>query len=544
MIRSDLLVLGAGIAGCSAALRAADLGADVVLVAKDPLGESNTAWAQGGIIGLPPEEAGDSPALLAEDIERAGAGLCRPEAVALLAAQGPRLCRDFLWQRLGVPFDTGDRGEPEPTAEAAHSARRIFHVKDATGLAIQRALSEAARAHPRIRVLEGRMLVDLITSPHHWRDPRQVYDSMKCWGAYLFDEAGGGVEMALARRTILATGGLGYLYLHTTNPESATGDGLAAAYRATVRIVNCEYMQFHPTSLYVPNKPRTLLTEALRGEGAHLVSRRGDRFMRRFHPDPMELAPRDQVSRAIFHELAATGEPCVYLDLAPVAARLDLEARFPTVLAACRAEGIDPARQPIPEVPAAHYFCDGVLVDLDGRTSMDGLFAAGEVACTGLHGANRLASTSLLEGLLWGHRAAEAAVAECPSRPVPDAAGFAPWVVPPRMEEPDPLLIDQDWSQIRETLWNYAGIVRTQARLERAREDMGYLYHRIEAFYRGSRLTRGLLELRSGIICARLILKAAQLNPESRGCPYRVDQAVDGRGGLAYRAAIPRGRRS
>ena len=523
MIQSDVLVLGGGIAGCSAALRAADLGADVVLVAKDPLGESNTAWAQGGIIGLPPEEAGDSPSLLAEDIEKAGAGLCKPEAVKLLAECGPPLCREFLWRRLGVPFDTTGSGEPEPTAEAAHSARRIFHVKDATGLAIQRTLSEAARSHPRIKVLEGRMLVDLLTSPHHWLDPRLVYDSMKCWGAYLFEESSGAVEMVQAKRTVLATGGLGYLYLHTTNPGSSTGDGLAAAYRATVRIVNCEYMQFHPTSLYVPTKPRTLLTEALRGEGAQLVNRRGERFMRRFHPDTMELAPRDQVSRAIFHELAVTGEPCVFLDLAPVAARLDLEERFPTVMAACRAEGIDPARQPIPVVPAAHYFCGGVLVDLDGHTSMEGLLAAGEVACTGLHGANRLASTSLLEGLLWGHRAAEAAVQEGRNLSLPDPAGFAPWVVPPRTEEPDPLLLDQDWSQIRETLWNYAGIVRTQARLERAREDMGYLYHRIEAFYREAKLTRELLELRSGIICARLILKAALLNPESRGCHYRVD---------------------
>ncbi|MBI4912294.1 MAG: L-aspartate oxidase [Acidobacteria bacterium] len=523
MMDAEVLVLGAGIAGCSAALRAADLGAQVLLAAKDPLGQSNTAWAQGGIIGLPPEREGDSPGLLASDIEEAGAGLCRPEAVRLLAEAGPPLCRDFLWKRLGVPFDLGLDGEPESGAEAAHRARRIFHVKDATGLAIQTALTEAVRAHPRIEVLEGRMLVDLLTTPHHGQDPRQVYDPMRVWGAYLFDAATGRVASARARRTILATGGLGYLYLHTTNPAGATGDGLAAAYRATARIVNCEYVQFHPTALYVPNRPRALLTEALRGEGARLVNRRGERFMARYQPEALELAPRDQVSRAIFHEMAASGEPCVYLDLAPVAEHHDLERRFPTVVAACRAEGIDPWRQPIPVVPAAHYFCGGVLVDLDGRTSLEGLYAAGEVACTGLHGANRLASTSLLEGLLWGHRAAEAAVSEAREARPPGPEVLAPWVTPPESEEPDPLLLDQDWSQIRETLWNYAGIVRTRARLERAREDMGYLYHRIEAFYRGARLTRSLLELRSGIICARLILKAAQLNDESRGCHYRVD---------------------
>ena len=414
-------------------------------------------------------------------------------------------------------------GAPEPGAEAAHSARRIFHVKDATGLAIQSALSRAVREHPRIQVLENRALVDLLTTPHHSLDPRRVYDPLQVWGAYLYDEAADRVEMAVAKRTVLATGGLGYLYLHTTNPHSATGDGLAAAYRATVRIVNCEYIQFHPTALYVPTKPRTLLTEALRGEGAHLVTRSGERFMAKYHPDHMELAPRDQVSRAIFHELAASGDSCVFLDLRPVAAKVDLDARFPTVMAACRAEGLDPFRQPIPVVPAAHYFCGGVWVDLEGRTSMPGLHAAGEVACTGLHGANRLASTSLLEGLLWGHRAAEAAVEEGRGQRLPEPASLAPWVAPRHVEEPDPLLIDQDWSLIRETLWNYAGIVRTRARLERAREDMGYLYHRIEAFYREAKLSRELLELRSGIICARVILKAALLNPESRGCHYRVD---------------------
>ncbi|WP_306589769.1 L-aspartate oxidase [Geothrix sp. 21YS21S-4] len=522
-VPADLLVLGAGIAGCAAALRAADLGASVVLVAKDELGATNTAWAQGGIIGLPPEEEGDSPELLAADIEAAGAGLCRPEAVRLLAEEGPALCRSFLWERLGVPFDLGMGGTPDPTAEAAHSARRIYHAKDATGLAIQIALSAAVRAHPNIRVREGLCLVDLITSPHHCVKPVRVYEPIQVHGAYLFDPAMGEVEGLLARRTMLATGGLGYLYLHTTNPPSATGDGLAAAYRANARIVNCEYVQFHPTALHVPGKPRTLLTEALRGEGAWLVNRRGERFMEKYAPEQLELAPRDVVSRAIFQEMAASGEANVYLDLAPVAAHLDLDAHFPTVMAACRAEGIDPSRQPIPVVPAAHYFCGGVLVDLDGRTSLPGLYAAGEVACTGLHGANRLASTSLLEGLLWGFRGAEAAVAELAAVGEPDPTDLAIWRMPEDPEEMDPLLIDQDWGLIRSTLWNYAGIVRTGARLQRAKADLHYLAHRIERFYHESRLSRELLELRSGILCARLILNAALQNPESRGCHYRVD---------------------
>jgi L-aspartate oxidase len=518
---ADVLVLGGGIAGCSAALRAADLGASVTLVAKDGLGVSNTGWAQGGIVGLPPEGFGDSSGLLAKDISAAGAGLCRPEAVQLLAEQGPKLCHDILWERLNVPFDEGANGEPDPTAEAAHSARRIYHAKDATGAAIQARMSEAVKKHPRIRVLEDLCLVDLITTPHHSDDITDIYDPIRVHGAYLFNGTRGEVETCLAKRTILATGGLGYLYLHTTNPPSATGDGLAAAFRANARIVNCEYVQFHPTSLYIPNKPRSLLTEALRGEGAHLVNRKGERFMKKYAADQMELAPRDVVSRAIFQEMAASGEPCVFLDLRPVAARIDIESHFPNILAICRAEELDPLKQPVPVVPAAHYFCGGVLVDLDGHTNLPGLFAVGEVACTGVHGANRLASTSLLEGLLWGFRSAEAAVRELPEVTTPNT--IRDWRLPSDAENTDPLLIDQDWVNIRTTLWNYAGVVRSRDRLERAYNDLGYLNHRIEAFYRGATLSRSLLELRNGLLCAKLIVKAALQNPESRGCHYRVD---------------------
>lgn len=523
MISCELLVLGAGIAGCTAALHAADLGADVVVVCKDRVGESNTTYAQGGIVGQSPEGYGDSPGLLAKDIELAGAGLCRPEAVALLAEQGPVLCRDFLWKHLGVPFDQGTDGQPAPTAEAAHSARRIYHVKDATGRAIQETLTAAIKAHPRIRLIEEHSLADLVTIPHHCRDPRKVYDPIEVCGAYLLDHGTGSVEMCLAKRTVLATGGLGYLYLHTSNPPSATGDGLAAAYRASARVVNCEYIQFHPTTLYIPHKPRRLLTEALRGEGAHLVNRKGERFMTKYAPEQMELAPRHVVSRAIFQEIAGTGDVCVFLDLKPVAERMDLDVRFPTVSAVCKAEGLDPKTQLIPVVPAAHFFCGGVAVDLDGHSNIPGLFAVGEVSCTGLHGANRLASTSLLEGLLWGFRAADAAVTECQDASPLEPESFHSWRPVSSPITPDPVLIEQDWDNIRTTLWNYAGIVRNSARLDRARGDMGHLYHRIEAFYRTAPISRSMLELRNGIICARLILKAALQNPESRGCHYRLD---------------------
>jgi L-aspartate oxidase len=518
---SDVLVLGAGIAGCTAALRAAELGFDVLLAAKGKLGDSNTAQAQGGIIGL--AHSGDSAEMLAADVEAAGAGLCRREAVALLAAEGPSLCHDFLWKQLGVPFDLElGSGYPEATAEAAHSTRRIFHVKDATGKAIQDALSERVKSHPNIKVLEGTSLVDLITVPHHSLDLRAVYGPIQVKGAYLLGPAGD-ISMAAAKRTVLATGGLGYIYQHTTNPSGATGDGLAAAYRASARIVNCEYMQFHPTALFVAGKPRKLLTEALRGEGAHLLNADGNRFMAKLEPIEMELAPRDRVCRAIFEELAQSGMPCVFLDLSPIKAKMDLEERFPTVFNACMEEGIDPRAEPVPVVPAAHYFCGGVSVDLDGRASLEGLYAVGEVACTGLHGANRLASTSLLEGLLWGYRAAKAIADECKIVNLPDVSAIRPWQPVTNPVVPDPLLIEQDWNSVRTTMWNYAGTVRTKDRLERGYSDIGYLYHRIETFYRSAPVSRSLLELRNGIACARMVVKAALQNPQSRGCHFRVD---------------------
>jgi L-aspartate oxidase len=311
--------------------------------------------------------------------------------------------------------------------------------------------------------------------------------------------------------------------MHTSNPSGATGDGLAAAYRASARILNCEYMQFHPTTLYVPQRPRKLLTEALRGEGAYLLNDTGKRFMAEFEPEEMELAPRDKVCRAIFEEMANSAKPCVYLDLSPLIKKMDLEERFPTVFSTCRAEGIDPMRELVPVVPAAHYFCGGVWVDLNGRTSLDGLFAAGEVACTGVHGANRLASSSLLEGMLWGYRAAQMAVEDCEKMAMPDVSSIRPWQPVINPVEPDSLLIEQDWASIRSTMWNYAGAVRTKDRLERGRNDIGYLYHRIEAFYRSAPISRQLLELRNGITCARLILKAALQNPQSCGCHYRID---------------------
>jgi L-aspartate oxidase len=330
----------------------------------------------------------------------------------------------------------------------------------------------------------------------------------------------------LARCTVLATGGLGQLFLHTTNPPVSTGDGFAMAFRAGLPMRNMEYVQFHPTAFFSPQEDRFLISEALRGEGAWLVNAAGERFMERYAPDKLELAPRDELARAIHEELAATGHPCVYLDLANHHREgLDLPTRFPQIHEFLRTRHIDMTRDPIPVVPAAHYACGGVLVDLVGKVpNIEGLYAVGEVSCTGLHGANRLASTSLLEGLVWGWRAGEALQQDVEagrSGGLDEVnARIPPWDSADYEDEVDPVLFRQDWNSIRYTMWNYAGIVRTKKRLKRACDDLGYLNHRIERFYRSTRLSRQLLELRNGIVTARSVAEAARRNPRSLGCHY------------------------
>jgi L-aspartate oxidase len=370
------------------------------------------------------------------------------------------------------------------------------------------------------------MAVDLITRSHHDPDPGRAYSADRVLGAYVLDEANGEVKTVLACCTVLATGGLGQIFLHTPNPTVSTGDGFAMAFRAGLPIRNLEYVQFHPTAYFSPQEERFLISEAVRGEGAWLLNAEGERFMARYAPDRMELAARDEVARAIHEELAATGHPCVYLDLAHHHRDgLDFRARFPQIHEFLAERHIDMTRDSIPVVPAAHYACGGVLVDLEGRVhGTDGLFAVGEVSCTGLHGANRLASTSLLEGLVWGWKAGAALVTEVEaggdSALDPVYARIPEWDSADYEDEVDPVLFRQDWNSIRYTMWNYAGIVRTQKRLKRASDDLGYLNHRIERFYRSTRLSRQLLELRNGIVTARSVAEAARRNPVSRGCHY------------------------
>jgi L-aspartate oxidase len=387
----DLLVIGCGIAGASLALQLAQKGLHIIVLSasKDPL-ESNSAWAQGGIVfaGL-----NDTPALLAKDIFDAGAGLCNPAAVDLLTSRGPKLVQDFLIDSIGVPFDSA------LTKEAAHSMPRILHSKDTTGRAIAESMIAAMKKEPNIELLTEHTAVDLITLSHHSEKYTDIYLPSTCVGAYVFDAAANRVKRIFAKETVLATGGLGEVYLHTSNPSDARGDGIAMAYRAGARIMNMEYVQFHPTTLYLPGKRRFLLSEALRGEGALLLNANMEPFMHRYH-EKKELAPRDVVSRAIFSEMLSSSCDHLWLDMTGKNSDW-IKDRFPLLTSTCWNNGYDLSSDPVPIVPAAHYRCGGISVDLKGCTTIERLRAIGEVSCTGLHGANRLASTSLLEGLVW-----------------------------------------------------------------------------------------------------------------------------------------------
>ena len=518
MVESDVLVIGSGIAGAIAAIRAAEKGLEVVLItkSKDP-SETTTSFAQGGIVY---RGDGDTPELLVQDILNAGGGASNPDAARILAVEGPRLVEEYLINKAGVEFDRRETGEYDLAEEGAHSVRRILHVGDRTGAVIQEALFRYMRGVPNIRLYQGHVAVDLITPEHHSRDPLDVYAPDRVIGAYALNVDDKKVHRFMARAVILATGGLGQVYLHTTNPRGATGDGFAMAYRAGARLINMEYIQFHPTAFYTEEKTTFLITEALRGEGAILKTPDGRSFMEDYH-ELGSLAPRDVVARAIHEEITQHGYPYVLLDAASYIPAEKLKTRFPTIYKKCLENGIDITKEPIPVVPAVHFACGGVKVDLFGRTILRGLYAAGEVACTGVHGANRLASTSLLEGLVFGVRAADAASRELPELESP-RYDIPEWI-DEGLEEADPALIHQDWDSLKHIMCNYVGIVRTTKRLKRAVLDLRHLWLQVEDFYRQTKLSRGLIELRNGIQTALVIARSALRNRVSRGAHFRKD---------------------
>jgi L-aspartate oxidase len=508
----DYVVIGSGIAGLTFALKAAQKGT-VAIVTKRSLFDSNTARAQGGVACVVSEE--DSFDLHIQDTLVAGAGLCNEDAVRAVVTEGPTRIAELIdW---GMHFDERDaengHRELDLGREGGHSKRRILHFHDSTGSEIESTLVRRISDHPDITVLENHMAVDFLTTG---KLGYAVQDC--CVGVYVLDEATGEVETLRSDITVLATGGCGKVYLYTTNPDVATGDGVAMAWRAGASIANMEFIQFHPTCLYHPEAKSFLISEAVRGEGAILLDHKGHRFMEKHHP-LKELAPRDIVARAIDAEMKRSGSKCVYLDITHKPAEF-VKARFPTIYETCLKYGIDITKQPIPVVPAAHYQCGGVKTDLNGETTLRGLYAIGEVASTGLHGANRLASNSLLEGLVLAHRAYE----KTSRNRKPRQEFNLPEWRPGQVQDVDELVVVyHNWDEIRRLMWDYVGIVRTTKRLQRAATRLRNLHTEIQEFYWNFKVTTELLELRNLVTVASLIVDCAQSRHESRGLHYTLD---------------------
>jgi L-aspartate oxidase len=525
MLQTDVLIIGTGIAGAAAALKLAeDPNCHITIITREPdPHESNTRYAQGGIISRGPDDSAD---LLVKDILEAGAGASLPDAARILAEEGPPLLEEVLVAASHILFDRSEGGDMQWGQEAAHSRRRILHVGDGTGNAIAHGLVAALKSKPNIQWFTNATAVDLITYPHHSRNPLDTYKPITCHGAYVFDRNKGAVHRTLAGVTVLATGGIGRIYRNTTNPPGARGDGLAMASRAGARITNAEYVQFHPTALAVPGAEGFLISEAVRGEGGILLTPEGQPFMEKYSPEWKDLAPRDVVARAIHQEMTENNFTYVLLDIASYMEADVLRGRFPNIYATCLKAGIDITREPIPVVPAAHYFCGGVQVDEWGQANIANLYAVGEVSCTGLHGANRLASTSLLEGLVWGHRAANHIVGRIGNPPHPE--NIPPWDESGLIDDRDPALIQGDMQTIQNIMWHYVGLVRSGDRLARAIRELRHLQNEIETFYRTTKLGDGLIGLRNAVEVALIIAQSAQHNRQSRGCHYRVDSVTVG----------------
>ncbi|MBD3391540.1 MAG: L-aspartate oxidase [Chitinivibrionales bacterium] len=512
----DFLVIGTGIAGLSFAIRAARFGT-VVVITKKRDSESNTNHAQGGIACV--LDPHDTPESHIQDTLATGCGLCNEEAVELLVREGPQRVKELLeW---GVPFSTDPSSNAfrhlELGREGGHTFNRIVHARDLTGKEIETSLLEQARRHRNITLHENHYAIDLITDHHLPRRSKRT----TCYGAYVLDTTRRRIFAIASRITFLATGGAGQVYLHTTNPPIATGDGLAAAYRAGAEIANMEFIQFHPTTLYHPGADSFLISEALRGYGAVLRDRAGNEFMDRYHP-MKSLAPRDVVARAVDNEIKHSGQPCVYLDVRHAPAS-KTRRRFPNIYARCRGFGIDITRDLIPVVPAAHYLCGGIRVDTNGRTSIANLYACGEVACTGVHGANRLASNSLLEAVVFSRRAAHDAGARVRGIRRILRNEIPAWDDSGTIDTEEWVLLSHNFREARSVMWDYVGIVRSDVRLERARRRLRLLEKETEDYYRRTKITPELLELRNIVTTATLIVVCAIRRHESRGLHYTTD---------------------
>lgn len=520
-IRSDVLVIGSGIAGLTFALEVAEQ-CSVVIITKKEKAESNTNLAQGGIAAVISPD--DSFELHIKDTLECGVGLCHEDAVEILVKEGPDRLKNLM--HLGVQF-TQKQGLLELGREGGHSRNRIVHAKDLTGREIERALLHRIAEHPNITVFENHISIELITE-HHLHKSIQKNSPIHCWGAYVLDVAGGRVKKFLAKCTILSTGGLGQVYRHTTNPLIATGDGFAMAYRAGAKLANMEFIQFHPTTLYDTKalegsnrQPVFLISEAVRGFGAALVTKNGQEFMQKYDARG-SLAPRDVVARAIDSELKKRGDDYVFLDLSHLNAE-KVKEHFPHIYQTCLTRyKLDITKERIPVVPAAHYSCGGVVVDLWGRTTIRNLYSCGEVSMTGVHGANRLASNSLLEAIVFSHRAGLDTKKVISSQDIsfpliPD------WDESGTFNAEEWVLIEHDRKEVQQIMWDYVGIVRSNLRLERAHRRIKLIRNEIEEYYKKTKLTEGLIELRNIALVADLIIQCAMLRKESRGLHYTTD---------------------
>lgn len=512
-VQTDFLVIGSGIAGLSYALKVAEFGT-VAIVTKKESAESNTNYAQGGIAAVIASD--DRFEFHIEDTMKAGGYLCHRDVVEMVVKEGPERIRELI--DIGVHFT--QQGERlDLGREGGHSRHRIVHAADLTGKEIERALLARVSTHPNITIYENHISIDLITEHHLFGTEKRSHDTIHCWGAYVLDVDANVVKTFLASTTMLATGGAGHVYLHTTNPLIATGDGVAMAYRAKAKIANMEFIQFHPTTLYNSGSPSFLISEAVRGFGAILRNKKGEQFMKKYD-ERGELAPRDIVARAIDSELKRSGDECVYLDLSHLDAQKTKE-HFPNIYNRCLKHGIDITKDLIPVVPGAHYSCGGVMTDKNGATTISGLYAVGEVAMTGLHGANRLASNSLLEAVVFSHRAALTVKERSKNNGVP--LNIPDWDDSGTINSEEWVLISHNRKEIQQLMWDYVGIVRSTHRLERALRRIRLIQDEVKDFYRRTKVTEGLIELRNLACVAELIIRSALERKESRGLHYTTD---------------------